>query len=386
MNVYNKLIKKYQENVNIWINKINYSSVVTKDDLIWVKKYHAKIGEYIEKNYLNLNTKKTHYVTLAKIFQLMDNAMLYSKYKKKYMDIIEILKGEIPKQKISGNKILNWVPNEIIVAKRDELEKEHIKDPKNVLIHFQYLVLCLYTLEPPKRQEYKNMMIITNNSQDDKLNNFILHTNTKSYIIINKDKVTKYYGSIKLELTNILHKVITKSLKIYPRKYILSLTSNPNTPIKKQGLENLLKSIFDDVNLSVNILRGSYITEFYSHTNDSLDQKINLAKRMRHSQKTAEEFYKKVTDYTKILKERKILKDNDDDDDGFDLKKWSKEYQNKNPEKFKEASKKYYDANKEKVLRRKILYNLNSGNVVKPTNATIEKYKLKYDKVKKMWY
>lgn len=385
MNIYDKLIKKYKENVNIWINNLNYENLTT-NNLNWVKKYHIEIEKLIEKKYSNLNTKKSHYTTLAKIFQLMQNVQLYEKYKKKYLNIIDEIKIEIPKQQISGNKILNWVPYDIIIKKRNELEKDTKKDPNNIFLHFQYLVLCLYTLEPPIRQEYKNMMIINRADQNDKINNFLLHTNTKSFIIINNDKVSKHYEAATFNLSNRLHKIISKSLKMFPRKYILSLITNPNSPINKQGFEKLLKSIFNDVHLSVDILRASYITEFYSHPQVSLQEKIALAKRMRHSQKTAEDFYKKVTSYPEVLRQREKLNQDNQNDNGFDLKEWSKKYQKDNPHKFQEASKKYYDANKDKVLRRKILYNLNSKNVNNPTDATIDKYKLKYHKKQKIWY
>ncbi len=106
-------------------------------------------------------------------------------------------------------------------------------------------------------------------------------------------------------------------------------------------------------------------------------------------------YYKKLVDSAKLINMRQanvVAKVGDVNESGNGIMDKGNEgyasynaYQKEHPEKYRAASKKYYDQNKEKVLRKKILRNLNNGKVLQPTAATIQKYNLVYDIETNKW-
>jgi hypothetical protein len=158
-------------------------------------------------------------------------------------------------QELTPARISNWVPFDLLIKRRNELKKEYEKNKSDNYANQRFLILALYTLQPPIRQDYKVMKIIKSEKENDRVNNFVIKSNNRYFVILNKDKVSKTYGPLRFPLPEVLNNILDDSLKNYPRDYILSLNMNPAKPIQKHNLEQLLTNIFEEYKLSVDIFR-----------------------------------------------------------------------------------------------------------------------------------
>ena len=70
----------------------------------------------------------------------------------------------------------------------------------------------------------------------------------------------------------------------------------------------------------------------------------------------------------------------------FNLKEWRKDYRAKHKDEINNKAKEDYQVNKDEILRRHILWNLNkSQNTKQPKQTSIDKYNLKFDDKIKRW-
>ena len=70
----------------------------------------------------------------------------------------------------------------------------------------------------------------------------------------------------------------------------------------------------------------------------------------------------------------------------FNLKQWRAQYRLQHRELINNTAREEYKANKDAILRRHLLWNLNkSKNTEKPKQISIDKYNLKYDENFKRW-
>jgi hypothetical protein len=70
----------------------------------------------------------------------------------------------------------------------------------------------------------------------------------------------------------------------------------------------------------------------------------------------------------------------------FNLKEYMAKYREEHKEELAQRRAEYYAQNKDKILRRKILWSLNvAQNVDRPSPETVEKYGIRYDEEKKRW-
>ncbi len=276
--------------INAWRNKQIVPNIPKSNkQLGWVKKHHKKIYEYIKTHYKTNNSIKTHLVTLGKILRLSSNP-IWKKYSKEATDLNMEVVERGKKQLLTDEEIKNWMSYEDIIKKREELKKKHKQSLKD---HFNYLILCLYTYQAPLRGEWSDMKIWTKNTPVPKdKNNYI----TNTHIIINHDKVSSKIGrgEIKIDDNNLLN-ILNESFILYPRSFVLTQLqkSNINDPLLTGGLRRMLNQIFKPKKVGTNILRKSYITNFYK-SNPTYKQKEDLSKKMRSSVFMAETAYRKI--------------------------------------------------------------------------------------------
>ena len=69
----------------------------------------------------------------------------------------------------------------------------------------------------------------------------------------------------------------------------------------------------------------------------------------------------------------------------FNAAKYAKQYREKHGEKIKAQRRANYKKNKDKILMKKVLWNLNHKSTAMPRKDTVDKYKLKYDPREKRW-
>jgi hypothetical protein len=202
----------------------------------------------------------------------------------------------------------------------------------------------------------------------------------KFTLYVNKDKVSNTISHMNKSypMPSVLNKIIADSLNYFPRKHILSTIRDGKKKMGIQNYDNNLKTIFGKV-VTVDIIRSSYITKIYTDPNVSLVKKKDIAKLMRTSVSASEINYKKIIPSKQPSKQSSKQS-------FFDLKKYMKEYKLKNKSTIKENQQNYYKKNKDRLLKNKILRNLNVyKNTRHPSPESIKKYNLTFNKTEGLW-
>jgi hypothetical protein len=379
--------------LNLWISRLKLDVTLEDASAEWVKTNHVQIFNLISQ-YENKGTRKNHLSILCMILRDIAPKKIGDKYEK----ILDELRNEVNNEKDQGfskNEIKNWIPFDEIIKRRDELKIISEQDPTSKAKHYNYLMLCMYTYQEPIRKEYADMQIIYK-ARDMKNDQNYLYISTNGYHIkINNDKVIKTHGPASFKLNDELTQIIKRSLKSFPREYLFDGENKAgldvSLPMEKSRFGYCLTKLFAPKDVSVDVLRSAYITDFYNK-HDDLKSREALAIRMRHSQEVAyTEYYKTKQAVDELhalrpenpepLQEPKIIVEKKP----FNLKKWSKDYKLLHPDIFKINQKKYYDSHKDELQRKKILVNIANGNTAKPSKKSIEKYNLKQDETGK-WY
>lgn len=307
---------------------------------------------------------------------------------------------------IEINRMIDW---ETLLDFREQLEKrwrEYITTigiKKSYSYHLDMLLLSLYTLTYPNRKEIMTTSFISSFEDDNKCEDFI-YINEKSrygFFILNKSK--KKHDRIVIKLSTYLTKLLKESLKLYPRKYVFTHINNLNKQTKDDTVSTRLRNLFRPINkvVGVSSIRSSYISWLY-RTNVSTAFLRDVAINMRTSLYAFNAFYRKISmspEYKNAIIKKEVNINHNDFrnfidienepvdailfDDAFEIMnvpkleeetpyqlnfinlgpwncKYQYDYYEKNKEKMKLNSKKWYEKNKLSKYIKKILYNMNN--------------------------
>lgn len=264
------LYKKYKNMYEFY--KSTYK--IRLEDVEWINEKNIdKINDFIEKKNKD-NTKKVYFSLIATIVKKFNlSKKIYDKFSQKSTNL------HIKWTKFEKKNILTD-DKEKYFMKYEDIRKiaDSLKNEKDKIEHFKYLILSLYTLTPPIRSEYIYMPYLDEKNENI---NQIYKKNDNLYLYIIVDKVKFAYTPLEYKLPENLEKIIKSSFNLYPRKYIL--------PFSYKTLYRYLK----DMNLSINSIRSSYISHFYNKLM-SIEDKEKLAAKMRHSIEIASLTYHKL--------------------------------------------------------------------------------------------
>jgi hypothetical protein len=198
----------------------------------------------------------------------------------------------------------NLIDKELVSRKEiEEILKKHwdlINKDINVNGYFllqEYLLLNLYFLVPPVRNDYTDTIVTdTLPKKIDANFNYISFKDRKLYLY--RYKTSKKYGVIEIELPEkiieIIHLLFTYRDKIFGEAVntnVLFLNRN----LKSATKVNLIQMLYKIFNrkVSVTILRKSYISQKYPVTS-SLEERKKDARVMGHSVKLQTSTYSKI--------------------------------------------------------------------------------------------
>lgn len=276
----NKVMKNILNNLNLTFDK---STILNNLN---------KIFQYINNSNYAVSTKRDYliiYSIVLKNFNQMNAYKIVYEQVKKYA---KIHNDNEYKQCLDENEQKNYIKYEDLLIKVNLLIDEYNenKNKKNIM---KLLLLSLYVLHPPLRNDYYNMKIIYNDYDDDTKNNFLLVSNNNYYVIINNDKVIKKHGRGEIPILNkIVKNILTIYLSDYAYNHIYLFENNNNKPYTKRQIQYYINQMFknDNKTLTIYNLRSAYISNFYKNNLDILNRNI-LADKMRHSRQTAEVNY-----------------------------------------------------------------------------------------------
>lgn len=313
--------KSYATCINIFINNFKpFFKYKDSDNLDWVIKDHNALYNEI------INHCKIHNLSDATlrlyIMAMMCIIRIYygnkdNKIYKKYQNIIADIKEKI--LSIEGQNRLNCseekkgglIPFQLLLNKQkllyDEfnllVSKNDYDNAKAYKINQDLLLISLYTLMPPVRNEIKDLLFTLKVPDDNDTNNYI--------VIINNHTINLYYGGIKKkhdrliindnEINKTLKNIIIQSYILYPREAVFTSTHNFPNYDNKTNITNIssrLKDLFKDTKYIVgtSMIRSSFITYQYDNNKLSYNDKINIARLMRTSVDTCNLYYYKICD------------------------------------------------------------------------------------------
>jgi len=280
-----QIIKNMFNNLNIETKTPNIT-----DEEVYVN--IEKLYNFINNSDYAISTKRDYLIVLSNVFKnsIYTELREFLYKKAKLYDNKHFEKEQC--QTLDKNELKNYVDYNGLQDKLKKLFNTYELKPtlKNIQ---KVLILALYVLQPPLRNDYNDLKIINNDDEISDDHNYLLRHGEKYYIIINKDKVIKKHNSAEIL---ILDATLKRLLDLYidtyvPNNIYLFQTKN-NKPYTKRQTQNMVHQLFKDENkiLTFHNLRSAYITHFYKNNLDIQSRNI-LADKMRHSRQTAELVY-----------------------------------------------------------------------------------------------
>lgn len=301
--------------INTWNKSIKGFELNTK----WLLNNETIIKKYIDDKYTNAGTRRNHYRVYTTLIKNTADKETLDRWGKLWKDQTEKINQISGQSVFTGSRLENFITETEINNKTKELYEAWMSDLYNNKLNLQHLMLCLYTLQPPIRGEWFNMMIWEEavsppiSYGEILINDNYLFRKTpadKWKILINNDKkmsidynTHKTYKGIVLELDTelwrkisgskfTLNEIINKSLEYYPRKYVLSSITLPEAPLA-EGFRRQMSYIFGK-SVGVDILRQAYVNHIAHNMDLSYNDREKVATNMRHSILTSEMQYKKL--------------------------------------------------------------------------------------------
>ncbi len=218
---------------------------------------------------------------LSPLYVLTDNKKIHSLM----MDDVKNVNEGYKQQKMSVNEKENWMEWDDIYSvyeKRSprayDLFKQKMLNDSEIEFLNQYVILACYTQFPPRRLLDYGLMKIRGCDQN------VDNCMTAKKLTFNQYKTFKVYGQQIFESPVVLSNIFRKWSKVNPSSYLIWNKSGKSTT--SQQLNGMLNEIFGK-DVSVNIIRHSYLTNFYGGMMPSMIEMEDMAKKMGHSVKQA---------------------------------------------------------------------------------------------------
>lgn len=247
--------------------------------------------------HLKDNTKRTYLISIVSV--LKDQPKFKKPFDIYYQKMMEYNKNLKTNTTKSETQKENWMEQEeikklwetqkadvsaLIKGKRKLTETEFEQ-----LTH--YLVLSLYVLIPPRRNDYLKMLVLLEPADLKPEYNY-LDVKNKQFIFQNY-KTNKTYGSVTVDIPKELMDVITLYLKFRKDKKneMPFLIKSDGTPFESiNAVTRILNKIFKK-KISVSLLRNIYLTDKYSKENKEKAKDVAM---MGTSVSTADSNYIKI--------------------------------------------------------------------------------------------
>ena len=393
-------------------NLPSFKKYKNDDDISWVINQHRQLTAelldfYGDSESKRVATIKGRFNAITRIFRIGFETKFYDLYDK-YSTLVIFLGAHFEDDEfdneLSDIEKKKFIPFDVVLGRQKQLQEqfEAIEDKQTTKaydINQDLLLVSLYSLIPPLRNEIKSL----------KFTKFI--QNKEDWIVIKPDEILldlneekKRHDGILFNLTEDapeLAKILRDSFKLYPRQFVFTHlkkypdVSNQATP---QSLDDRIKKIFSFTGkmVSVNTFRSSYVSYVNREAMKSgrllsVKEKEKIAKRMRTSRKYLDEAYLKIFP---LAKEEIKFKDEPSNIPTFIPEKEEEQLPAYSCQLIR--NKRYYDSNKDKVLKKqkeykdaKTLYdksrvrmlhflNNDAGYYERMKDTTKEKYDFKF--------
>lgn len=266
----------------------------------------AKIVEKLSK--YKENTIRNYLIAVTSVLALTKDTKagkkLYEAYSSLLMDKNKKLKAEEATNTKSDTQEKNWITWEEVEKQWGELKdrvdafksnKTLTEGQYNVLL--QYVVLSLYVLLPPRRNEYMKMMIVKTTPAETTTNYYDLD---KGRFVFNVYKTAKTEGQKEIDIPDRLKDVLHTYLAFHPlikgkitKKFqpVPFLVYHDGKPFSTvNAITRCLNKTFSPHKVSSSMLRHIFLTGKFGKVNE--EQK-EIASDMGHSVDMARDYIKK---------------------------------------------------------------------------------------------
>jgi len=183
-------------------------------------------------------------------------------------------------QRMSETEKENWIDWKEVLAKHNALKsvansifKKKMLTEDDFFELNKFMLLSCFVYLPPRRVMDYALMKTRNFTKED---NYI----SKGNITFNQYKTAKQFGSQTFPIPKEFNDYIKKWIKINTTDYLIISTTYK--PVTSSQTTKLLNAIFGK-NISSDMLRHSYLTNYYSGTMPPLTEMEELGRKMGHS-------------------------------------------------------------------------------------------------------
>ena len=254
------------------------------------------------------NTKRNYYSAILNALRPLKDKASYKKTYKYWSDVMAEKTKEHREnkddQKKSDRQKENWVEWSEVEKKASEMKadtadagKKKVITPQDYDKLLSYLVLSLYVLIPPRRnQDYLDMYVVKKWSDDMEKDKNYLDLDGKQFVF-NIFKTAKKVGQQKVAIPNELMEIVNIFIKHHPGlkgnkkkaqvvKFLVSSDGSPLTAVN--AITRILNRIFGK-KVGSSMLRHIYLSHKYG---DKLEEMKEDAEAMAHSLGQQKEYIK----------------------------------------------------------------------------------------------
>jgi hypothetical protein len=289
--------------VEYYINKNKSSSKSTKSTLISAisrlqKVIKMNFDEWNEKTFNNVEgitdllieeySLNTVILSILMIIRFLEYKKSNLTTIQEYKDVLNELIQEKRKDEISQKQTIdeaqNWISYPELKKQVEELAPEYLTNKKAFTKMRNFVILSLFTLQPPTRiGNYLEMKLKETNKRDvkslNKKYNYITKQNDKYKMIFNNYKTSKYIGKVEHTIENeILNKILDKYINEYLKGDELFENAN-GKPMTQSNFTQAQESVSTELlgkKLSTNDFRHIFLSWFLS-TNPTIEEKEKIA-------------------------------------------------------------------------------------------------------------
>jgi hypothetical protein len=235
-----------------------------------------KLLEYRIENNHSTHTIMSDLVFMTNIFKFLINIKPNEKVRALYLKYSKLMTEYdliIVKHKEMENKCNKLEINKFIKFDQILKIKDNIKD-SNYKNHVLKLLISLYILTPPLRNEILSMTFIFDKNHDNLIDDFILILNDVYFIL---NTIKKGHKKIQYKLENEeLKNLIKESYKKYPRKFVITSLKNKDINVHEGLKRDYFQLIHPD--LGINNIRSSYFTFWREKYKNFYEFKVDIEK------------------------------------------------------------------------------------------------------------
>jgi integrase len=260
----------------------------TKNPLAFLKETDA-VESFLSK--YKPNTKRSYLISIVSILGLdPKQTKIHKVYYDKMMEINKMLKNVERSGVKSEQQEENWMDWKEVAQIESELES-HKNESFNDLL--KYLVLSLYTKLPPRRNEYRNMLIVKSAKGLPADTNYLDVANKQ--FVFNQFKTAKKEGQVIIAIPESLMKIINEYIKARKLKitasvkepFLVDASGKPLVAVN--SITRILNEVFGK-KIGSSMLRHLYLSSKYG---DIKQEQEEDSKLMSHSTSTQSDYVKK---------------------------------------------------------------------------------------------